>query len=32
MDLALADLPHRYRLDGEMSGDIKLALVDSHAR
>jgi len=32
MDLALTDLPHVYRLDGEMSGDIALAVVDARAR
>jgi general secretion pathway protein H len=32
MDLALADLPHLYRLDGEMSGDVTLAVVDARAR
>jgi general secretion pathway protein H len=32
MDLALADLPISYRLDGQMNGDVLLAAVDARGR
>jgi general secretion pathway protein H len=32
LDLGLADLPQRYRLDGQADGEVKLAAVDTRAR
>ena len=32
LDLALADLPKRYRLEGAPDGDVKLSTVDSRGR